>query len=74
MFEGFDIWKLLAGLGIFMFGMFLMEESIKKLSGKAFKRLIRIYTTGKIKSILLPSNTGNFMFFLSLSDSFIGYY
>ncbi len=51
MFEGFDIWKLLAGLGIFMFGMFLMEESIKKLSGRAFKRLIRVYTTGKVKSI-----------------------
>lgn len=49
--EHFDIWKLLAGLGIFMFGMFLMEESIRKLSGRAFKRLIRKYTTGKIKSI-----------------------
>ena len=35
-----------------MFGMFLMEESIKKLSGRAFKRLIRKSTTGKVKSIL----------------------
>tara|TARA_Y100001972_G_C7641959_1_gene322563 strand:+ start:128 stop:1828 length:1701 start_codon:yes stop_codon:yes gene_type:complete len=52
MLQEFDIWKLLAGLGIFMFGMFLMEESIRKLSGRAFKRLIREYTTGKIKSIL----------------------
>ena len=52
MVEGFDIWKLLAGLGIFLFGMFLMEESIKKLSGKSFKKYIREYTTGKIKSIL----------------------
>jgi phosphate:Na+ symporter len=52
MMEGFDIWKLLAGLGIFLFGMFLMEESIKKLSGKSFRVLIRIYTTGKLKSIL----------------------
>lgn len=51
MFEDFDFWKLLAGLGIFMFGMFLMEESIRKLSGRAFKRLIRVYTTGKLKSI-----------------------
>ena len=51
MFEGFDIWKLLAGLGIFMFGMFLMEESIKKLSGRAFKQLIRKYTSSKIKAI-----------------------
>jgi phosphate:Na+ symporter len=51
MFQEFDIWKLLAGLGIFMFGMFLMEESIKKLSGRAFKGLIRRFTTGKVKSI-----------------------
>jgi len=51
MFQAFDIWKLLAGLGIFMFGMFLMEESIRKLSGRAFKRLIREYTSGKFKSV-----------------------
>lgn len=49
--QGFDIWKLLAGLGIFMFGIFLMEESIKKLSGRAFKRFIRHSTTGRLKSI-----------------------
>jgi len=51
MIEGFDVWKLLAGLGIFIFGMFLMEESIKNLSGRAFKKLIRVSTTGKVKSI-----------------------
>jgi phosphate:Na+ symporter len=51
MFEDFDVWKLLAGLGIFLFGMFLMEESVKKLSGRAFKRFIRVQTTGRLKSI-----------------------
>lgn len=49
--EHLDIWKFLAGLGIFMFGMFLLEESIKQLSGKAFKRFIRRTTTGKLRSI-----------------------
>ena len=52
MFEDFDVWKLLAGLGIFIFGMFLMEESVKKLAGRSFKILIREYTTGKIRSLL----------------------
>lgn len=47
----FDIWKFLAGLGIFMYGMFLLEEAIKQLSGKAFKTLIRKSTTGRIRSI-----------------------
>lgn len=51
MLEHFDIWKFFAGLGIFMFGMFLLEESIKQLSVKAFKRFIRKTTTGKIRSI-----------------------
>ena len=31
-----DFWKLLAGLGIFLFGMLLIEESVKALSGRAF--------------------------------------
>ena len=52
MFEDFDIWKLLAGLGIFIFGMFLMEESVKKLAGRSFKILIREYTSGKVRSLL----------------------
>lgn len=49
--DDLDIWKFLAGLGIFMFGMFLLEESIKLLSGKTFKRFIRKSTTGRIRSI-----------------------
>jgi phosphate:Na+ symporter len=51
LFDGLDIWKFLAGLGIFMFGMFLLEESIKLLSGKTFKRFIRRSTTGRLRSI-----------------------
>lgn len=50
--ETFDLWKLLAGLGIFMFGMFLMEESVKNLAGRSFKTFIRNYTTGRIKSVV----------------------
>lgn len=51
MSEPFDIWRLLAGLGLFIFGMSLLEESIKSLSGKAFKKLIRQYTDGRLKAI-----------------------
>jgi phosphate:Na+ symporter len=47
----FDIWKLLAGIGIFLFGMLLLEDSIKALSGKAFKKMIRFYTRGKLRAI-----------------------
>jgi phosphate:Na+ symporter len=52
MSETFDIWKLLAGLGIFLFGMFLMEEAVKNLAGRSFKKFIRTSTTGRIRSIV----------------------
>ncbi len=52
MFDELNIWKLLAGLGIFLFGMFLMEESIKGLAGRSFKKLIKEYTNTRIKAIL----------------------
>ncbi len=39
-------------MGIFLFGMLLLEEAIKQLSGKAFKQVIHKYTEGKIKSVL----------------------
>lgn len=51
MLQHLDIWKFLAGLGIFLFGMFLLEEAVKQLSGKSFKRLIKKTTTGKIRSV-----------------------
>ena len=47
----FDIWKFLAGIGIFIFGMFLLEDAIKALSGKTFKRMIRLYTKGRLRAI-----------------------
>lgn len=51
MYEIFDVWKLLAGMGMFLFGMYLLEESVKALSGKAFKKLIRQYTDSRVKAI-----------------------
>lgn len=47
----FEIWLFLSGLGIFLFGMHMMEESIRLLSGGAFRSLIRKYTRTRIKAI-----------------------
>jgi Na+/phosphate symporter len=41
MLQEFQIISLLAGVGIFLFGMFELEESLKKISGGTFRRLIR---------------------------------
>ncbi|GAB4343946.1 MAG: Na/Pi cotransporter family protein [Desulfobulbaceae bacterium] len=51
MTEHFDIWKLLAGLGIFLYGMYLLEDSVKTMSGKAFRTIISQYTDGRLRSI-----------------------
>jgi phosphate:Na+ symporter len=51
MSSSLDLWKLLAGLGIFLFGMSLIEESVKALSGRTFRRIIRTYTNGRLRSI-----------------------
>ena len=49
--EHFNIWQMLAGLGIFLFGMILLEESVKALSGRAFRKMIRLYTDSRLKAI-----------------------
>ena len=51
MVTDFELWLFLAGLGIFLFGMHMMEESIRLLSGGAFRSLIRKYTDTRIKAI-----------------------
>ena len=46
-----DFWKLLAGLSLFLYGMFFLEDSIRVMSGRAFRRMIRCYTNGRLRSI-----------------------
>lgn len=46
-----DFWKLAAGLAIFLYGMFLLEDSVRIMSGKAFRQMIRFYTDGRLRSI-----------------------
>jgi phosphate:Na+ symporter len=46
-----DIWKFLAGLGLFLFGMHSVESSIKELAGKSFKKFLKKYTTNRILAI-----------------------
>lgn len=46
------IWPLLAGLGLFLFGMFMLEESLKALAGRSFKLFLRKHTTNPLKAVL----------------------
>ncbi|MCI5140501.1 MAG: Na/Pi cotransporter family protein [Candidatus Electrothrix sp. ATG1] len=44
-------WKLTAGLAVFLYGMYLLEDAVRIMSGKAFRRMIRLYTDGRLRSI-----------------------
>jgi len=46
------LWKFLAGLGLFIFSMRFLESSIRELSGRALRRVIKVCTTGKLRPIL----------------------
>lgn len=52
MSDFFDIWKLLAGLALFLFGMHLLETALKKLAGKKFRRFIRYSTNKPVRSVI----------------------
>ena len=41
----------ISGWGIFHYGMLLMEENLKELSGRSFKQFLQRNTSGKISSI-----------------------
>jgi phosphate:Na+ symporter len=48
----FDAWSFFAGLGMFLFGMFMLEESIKALAGRSLKTLIRRFTGTRGRALL----------------------
>lgn len=48
----FDVVRFIAGLGIFLFGMQLLEEALKVLSSDSFRRLLRRTTATPVLSVL----------------------
>jgi len=52
MTENIDAWRLLAGLGLFLFGMYQLELALKHLAGRSFKRFLRQHTQHPVKGIL----------------------
>lgn len=52
MTENFDAWRLLAGLGLFLFGMYQLELALKRLAGRPFKQVLRKHTSHPVKGIL----------------------
>jgi phosphate:Na+ symporter len=47
-----DFWKLLAGLGLFLYGMFHLEDTLKQFEGRSFKLFFQKHTKHKLSAIL----------------------
>lgn len=43
--------QFLAGLGLFLFAMYLMEEALRKLAGRTFKLFLRKHTTNTLEAV-----------------------
>jgi len=46
-----NLWEFLAGLGIFLFAMNLLEDALKHLAGRTFKLFLRKHTGNKLSAI-----------------------
>jgi phosphate:Na+ symporter len=55
------IWYILAGLGLFLFGMTLLEDAIKNLAGRSFKNFLQKHTGNPIKAVLAGALTTGVM-------------
>src|SRR6187549_2242513 len=51
MLELINIWKMLAGVAIFLLGIKFLEESLQELAGRRFKLFLKKQTENKIKAI-----------------------
>jgi phosphate:Na+ symporter len=49
----FDLWKFIAGIGIFLFGMNQLEQALTELAGRSFKELLQRFTNKIWKGILI---------------------
>ncbi len=47
-----DIWRLAAGLGLFLYGMYQLERALQRLAGRPFKQFLRQQTANPIRGVL----------------------
>lgn len=52
MTANFDTWRVLAGLGLFLFSMRALELALKQLAGRSFKRFLRQHTARPVGGVL----------------------
>ena len=46
-----DFWQMIAGLGLFLYGMFHLEDAMKQFEGRSFKLFLQKHTKNKLSAI-----------------------
>jgi phosphate:Na+ symporter len=52
MSEELDLWRLAAGLGLFLLGMHQLEQALTQLAGRSFKKFLRQYTARPLRGVI----------------------
>lgn len=50
--NGFDFWQFIAGITVFVYGMYLIEQSVKALAGRSFKKFLQKHSRSQFKMTL----------------------
>lgn len=66
--EGIQWWSLAAGIGLFLFGLHLLEQALQVLAGRGFKQFIRRNTSRPLRSVF----TGTVATAILQSSSVVG--
>ena len=61
MFEQIQIWGFLAGLGLFLLGMLMLEQGLKGLASKSLKTFLRNRTKSPIRGVITGTVTTAFL-------------
>lgn len=49
----FEPWELVAGLGLFLFGMMMLEQALRTLGTRSFRHLLRDYTHTPLRGVMI---------------------